>query len=106
MPEMPQKQDAVLIFDSPEVIEERNRRIAELVGKKLEFSVGKTRDLHNTLGVLSKDSSPQKLVEFLYTKLWPAQSGIKREDIQKAITRCHEDAIGWLQNTHHNPQDN
>lgn len=102
---MSQRREEVFRFDSPEIIEERNRRIAALMAKKLGLNADKARDLCSTINILSKDSSPQKLLEYLYEKLWPVQSGIKREDIQKAITRCHEDAIGWLQNTRQNAHD-
>lgn len=103
---MLRKQETIIKFDSPEVIDERNRRIAALVAKKIGYSEEKARDLFCTLNILTKDSTPQKLLEYLYEKLWPVQSGVKREDIQGAITKCHEDAIVWLQNTQQNMRDN
>jgi len=92
-------------FDGPEVMEERNRRIANLVGKQLGYSVEKARDLYNTIGLLTKDPSPQKLLEFLYEKLWTVHAGVKRDDIRNAVTKCHEDALGWLQNTSQNSRE-
>ena len=102
---MLRKKDSFFSFNNPEVIEERNKRIAQWIGDKLGYSPERIRDMCNKINVLTKDSTPQKLLEYLYEKLWAAKPAIKREDIQKAITTCHQDAFGWLQNTYQDLRD-
>jgi len=103
---MLRKKDALFSLNSPKVIEERNTRIAEWIGKKLGYGNEKTRDMRNKITVLTKDSAPQKLLEYLYETLYAAKPGISREEIQEAIKACHEEAFGWLQNTYQNSRDN
>ena len=102
---MIRKKDTPLSLNDPEVIEERNNRIAERMGKKLGYSQEKTRGLCSMINILAIDPAPQKLLEYLYEKQWAAKPGISRADIQRLITECHEEAFGWLQNTYQNLRD-
>jgi hypothetical protein len=103
--EMLRKKYAFFSFNNPEVIEERNKRIAERIGKKIGYNAEKIRDMCNKINIMTKDSTPQNLLEYLYKKLMTAKTGISREYIQKIIVTCHEEAFGWLRNTYQDLRD-
>ena len=94
---MLQKKECFFNFNNPEVIEERNKLIAERIGRELRYNGTKIRDLCNNIDVLSQDPTPRRLREYLYEKLWAAKSDISREGVQKIITTCHEEAFDRLQ---------
>ena len=86
-------------FNSPEIIAERNKLIAERIGQTLGYGAGKMADMCKKVDALSQDISPRKLLEYLYEKLWTAKPDISREDVQRVITTCHGEALDRLQST-------
>jgi len=96
------KKEIFFTFNNSDVIEERNRLIAEKVGKILKYSNGKIQDLCGKINVLSENLVPHLLLEYLYEKLWTATPGISRKDIQNIISSCHSEAFDRVQSN--NPE--
>ena len=96
---MPQENEAFSL-NNPAVIEERNRRIAAHVGKELKYSAEMMQNLFDEICAFKSDRAPRKLAEYLYEKLWLKRPGLRREDTQKIVIKCHEEAFDWFQSTH------
>ncbi len=94
---MLQKKEDLFSFDNAEVIAERNKLIAERVGKMLEYGNGKIQDLCRKLNSVSEDPSPRALLEFLYERMWSSKPGINRDVVQNIIATCHGEAFDGLQ---------
>lgn len=93
-------------FNDPDVIEERNKRLAAWVWKKLDGKdAEKIRHICNELNFVARDAALPKLLEYIHEKLRSVRPAISRADILKAVTTCHEEAFGWLQHTHHDARD-
>ena len=95
---MIETKEAFTNLNAPEVIEERNKLIAARIGKELGYSTGKMQEIFSELSAFSADPTPRRIIECLYQRFWPRKT--RREDIQKIINKCHEEAFEWFQRTH------
>lgn len=102
---MLRSKDMTLDFHDPEVLEERNRRIAGWIVKKLGVSEEKIRPISCELNLITREARLQKVQEYIHEKLQTANPPVSREEIHQAVVSCHEDAMDWLQNTYQDLRD-
>jgi hypothetical protein len=93
-------------YNDPDVIEERNKRLAVWLSRVLDGADSeKIRHICKELNLVTNDVASQKLIEYLHESLRDVRPALSRADILKRVTSCHEEAFGWLQHTYYDVRD-